>query len=88
MLALALALVNSWHTTQIDYVLAYPQTSIEREIYLEIPRGMKVKGGKREDYVLNLHRYIYGQKQVGRVWYKYLSNNLTNEVGLQKSKVE
>ena len=87
-LLLALALANSWHTTQIDYVLAYPQAPIEREIYMEIPRGMRVKGGKREDYVLKLHRNIYGQKQAGRVWYKYLSSKLTNEVGFQKSKVD
>ena len=32
-LMLVLSIVNKWHTTQIDYVLAYPQAPIE-EIYI------------------------------------------------------
>ena len=56
---LALALVNNWHTQQIDYVLAYPQAPIEREIFMKIPRGMEIGGKNKEDYVLKLHRNIY-----------------------------
>jgi len=66
-LLLTLSIVNGWHTTQIDYVLTYPQAPIEREIYVEIPRGMKLKDEKKGDYVLKLHRNIYSQKQTGRV---------------------
>ena len=54
-LLLTLSIVNGWHTTQIHYVLAYPQVPIEREIYIyEIPRGMKLKDEKKGDYVLKL----------------------------------
>ena len=87
-LLLALSLVNNWKTTQIDHVLAYPQAPIERKIYMEIPRGMQLRVGNKEDYVLKVNRNIYGQKQAGRVWYKYLSNKLTSEVGFTKSKVD
>jgi len=85
---LALALVNNWHTQQIDYVLAYPQAPIEREIFMKIPRGMEIGGRNKEDYVLKLHRNIYGQKQAGRVWYQYLSKKLVEEVGFTKSEVD
>ena len=85
---LALALVNNWHTQQIDYVLAYPQAPIEREIYMKIPRGMEIGGKDKNDFVLKLHRNIYGQKQAGRVWYQYLSKKLVEEVGFTKSEVD
>ena len=86
-LLLILSIVNKWHTTQIDYVLAYPQAPIEREIFMEIPRGMKIEGKRREDYVLKLHRNIYGQKQAGRVWYRYLKEKLTS-IGFVKSAID
>ena len=80
-------MVNKWHTTQIDYVLAYPQAPIERDLYMEIPRGLELKGKKKESHVLKLHRNIYGQKQAGRVWYKYLQEKLTS-IGFTKSAVD
>ena len=30
----------------------------------------EIEGKNMEDYALKLHQNIYGQKQVGRVWYK------------------
>ena len=86
-LLLILSIVNKWHTTQIDYVLAYPQAPIEREIYMEVPRGIELKGKKKESHVLKLHRNIYGQKQAGRVWYRYLQEKLTS-IGFTKSAVD
>ena len=38
-LLLTLSIVNGWHTTQIDYVLAYPQAPIERELIWRYQRG-------------------------------------------------
>ena len=87
-LVLSLTLVNGWYTQQIDYVLAYPQAPIEKEIFMKIPRGMEIKGRNKDNYVLKLHRNIYGQKQAGRVWYKYLTCKLIDEVGFVKSGVE
>jgi hypothetical protein len=87
-LLLALALVHNWHTTQLDYVLAYPQAPVEREIYMEIPKGFAIPGAKRGEHVLKIHRNIYGQKQAGRVWNQYLVRKLTKEVGFSQSKVD
>ena len=52
---LILAALHAWHTTQIDYVLAFPQAPVEREIYMRIPKGFKIEDRKTEDYVLELH---------------------------------
>jgi hypothetical protein len=30
---LTMDVVNNWHTKQLDYVLAFPQAPVEREIY-------------------------------------------------------
>ena len=62
-----------WQTQQVDYVAAYTQAPIDRDMYMEFPRGFKVPGGvDRKDVVLKLHRDLYGEKQAGRVWYEYL----------------
>ena len=82
--------MHGWKTTQIDYVLAFPQAPVERDIYMEIPRGFQLadESLNPRDYVLRLHRNVYGQKQAGRVWNKYLVNKLVNEAGFKQSKVD
>eukprot|EP00980_Cylindrotheca_fusiformis_P011699 scaffold2782_cov88-Cylindrotheca_fusiformis.AAC.2 len=80
--------LNNWHTTQIDYVLAFPQAPVEREIYMHIPKGFKTDQGNTQDYVLKLRKNVYGQKQAGRVWNKYLTEKLINKVGFTQSKVD
>lgn len=86
---LTLTAINGWHTKQLDYVAAFPQAPIERELYMRIPPGINagIKGNPK-DHVLKLHRNIYGQKQAGRVWNKYLVRKLIKEVGFTQSKVD
>ena len=36
-LALAIATANDWVSSQVDYVMAFPQAPSEREVYMEIP---------------------------------------------------
>jgi Reverse transcriptase (RNA-dependent DNA polymerase). len=68
---LALTAIHNWHTVQLDYVLAFPQAPVEKEIYMEIPRGVKLSDrDETKDYVLKLKRNVYGQKQAGQVWNK------------------
>ena len=76
-----------WHTKQLDYVLAYPQAPLERDLYMKIPAGFEIENGKNLNYVLKIHSNIYGQKQHGRVWNNYLVNKLVNELGSKQSKV-
>ena len=85
---LVMSALHKWHTRQIDYVLAFPQAPVEREIWMEIPKGFHIKEGNSKDYVLQLHRNVYGQKQAGRVWNQYLTDILINKVGFKQSEVD
>ena len=88
-LVLALVLINGWCTVQLDYVLAFPQAPIERQLYMTMPKGMKIVKGDPKDYVLKIKRNIYGQKQAGRVWNKFLVTKLTSkEIGFTQSKFD
>ena len=64
---LALTAAYGWHTQQIDYVLAFPQAPVEKEIYMKVPKGFVITGKNPNDYVLKLNQNVYGQKQAGRV---------------------
>ena len=76
-----------WQTQQVDYVAAYTQAPIDRDMYMEFPRGFKVPGGvDRKDVVLKLHHNLYRQKQAGRVWYEYLCKWLVTKAGFVQSK--
>ena len=41
-LALAIATANNWVSTQVDYVLAFPQAPVECPIYMDIPHGDRI----------------------------------------------
>jgi hypothetical protein len=78
---MTMAIINGWHTRQLDFVLAYTQADIERDLYMKLPPGFTVPGRvitdqDRKDYVLKLEKNLYGQKQAGRVWYLHLKKNL------------
>jgi hypothetical protein len=85
---LTMTALHDWHTKQLDFVLAFPQALVEREIYMTIPKGFKINEGRNADYVLLLHRNVYGQKQAGRVWNQHLTNILIDKVGFTQSKVD
>jgi hypothetical protein len=86
---LTMTAVHGWHTKQIDFVQAFAQAPVERTLYMRVPAGVKIEGGgDAKDYVLKIHRNIYGQKQAGRVWNKYLSEKLVKELGFKQSKVD
>ena len=60
------AIINKWHTRQINFVLAYPQADLECNLYVEIPRGFTA-GGSRKTRCLKLLKNLYGSKATGRV---------------------
>jgi len=75
-----MAILSNWHTRQLDFVLAFTQADIERDLYMKLPAGFTVPGRTiteqdRRDYVLKLEKNLYGQKQAGRVWYLHQRNN-------------
>ena len=87
---MSLAMLNKWHTRQLDFLLAYTQADIERDLYMKIPAGFVISGKalseeERKKYALKLEKNLYGQKQAGRVWYLHLKKNL-EKIGFKASK--
>ena len=80
---LTLVLKNKWKTRQLDYVLAFPQAPVEKECYMKIPKGIVID--EPGDWVLLVKKNIYGQKQAGRVWNKYLVDKL-KKIGFRQSE--
>jgi Reverse transcriptase (RNA-dependent DNA polymerase) len=85
-LVMMFAALKNWRTKQLDFVLAFPQAPVETDLYMEIPKGFEVPN-KQRDYVLKLINNLYGQKQAGRIWNKFLVKGL-QELGFQQSKVD
>jgi hypothetical protein len=86
---LTLTAVHGWHTKQIDFVQAFAQAPVEKTLYMKVPAGVELEDGSNpRDYVLKIHRNIYGQKQAGRVWNKYLVSKLVKDLGFKQSKVD
>ena len=87
-LALVLTIINEWHTIQLDYVHAFPQAPVEKEIYMRVPAGIKLSQGNSKDFALKMHKNIYGQRQAGRVWNKYLHRVLVEELKFEQSSID
>ena len=62
-LLLILVLVHSWHTIQLDYVLAFTQAPVDRNLYMKIPKGFEVEGANRGEYIFKIKKNMYGQKK-------------------------
>jgi hypothetical protein len=67
--------------------MAYPQVSLETDIYMELPQGIQTKYGNSKDHVLKLEKNTYGQKQAGRMWNSFLVDKLTS-IGLTTSLID
>ena len=61
-LLLTMIVLHNWTTKHIYYVQAFPQAPAGKYLCLKVPAGFEVEGGKKGDYVLKLHKNIYGQK--------------------------
>jgi hypothetical protein len=86
-LLLVFGLLFGWSLRQVDFVMAYPQAPIEMDMYKELPNGIVVKGGNSTDHILKLLQNLYGQKQAGHVWNKYLNEKL-REINFSQSLVD
>jgi len=65
--------------------MAFTQAPVERDMYMEVPKGFVVTGNG--NYVLKIHKNIYGQKQAGRVWNKHLVSKLKS-IGFHQCKTD
>ena len=86
-LLIVIGILFGWALCQCDFVMAYPQASIECDLYMELPQGIQTSEGDSKDHVLKLLKNIYGQKQAGRVWSEFLIDKLTS-IGFKASLID
>ena len=67
--------------------MAYAQAPIECDMYLQLPDGIETETGNSKTHVLKLLCNVYGQKQAGKVWADFLSENLF-KIGFERSKID
>ena len=70
---LTLCAENEWCYEHIDVECAYLNSPLDEDIYMEQPDFYKVPGKDRTQYVCKLKKSLYGLKQAGRVWFKYIN---------------
>jgi Reverse transcriptase (RNA-dependent DNA polymerase) len=67
----------------------FAQAPVEKTLYMKVSAGMTLDDGSDlKEYVLQIHRNIYGQKQAGQVRNKYLAKKLVNVLNFIQSKVD
>ena len=86
-LFLILSILLGLQSRQLDFVMAYPQAPAEMPLYMRLPQGYKRNRITRKTHTLKLLRNIYGQKQAGHVWNKFMDLGM-REIGLKPSKFD
>ena len=83
--------VTSWNSVRMLLTMTAPLHGwhTKQTLFMRIPAGIELEDGSDpKEYVLKIHRIIYGQKQAGRVWNQYLVQKLVGELGFRQSKVD
>ena len=87
MILLSTVIRNNWKTMHIDYVLNFPWAPVNRGCYFNIQKVIEVQSDTK--WVLKVKKNIYGQRQAGRVWNKFIVGKLTSSaVGLRQIKID
>ena len=82
------SVLHGWYSRQLDFFMAYTQAPVERELYMEVPKGVTIANGHhRSKYAIRLIKNLYGQKLADLVWYQSLAKNLS-ELGFTQSLVD
>lgn len=79
---MSLAVHQSLDMRLMDVVTAYLYGSLDNEIYMKIPEGLKVPEEYRHSQdmcSIRLQKSLYGLKQSGRMWYNRLSQYLLKD---------
>ena len=84
-LFLVLSLVLDWYTCSIDFSSAFVQATLEKSVWLHVPRGFQSeRDGKT---ILRLNKSIYGLSVAPKLWYEHLFKAL-KEDGFVVSKFD
>ena len=75
-LILALAAQDDLEVVHIDVDTAFLYGLIDRDVYMQMPRGFEKIGKTGKQMVCKLRKGIYGLKQAGFLWYRRLVEHL------------
>ena len=75
-LMLVNALIQKWHTKQLNFVQAFPQAPIAKTQFVELPKGITIGGASSSTHVFEVLRNIYGGTDAGRQWFLHLKKHL------------
>ena len=84
-LLLILSVIHSLETKSIDFVLAFPQATLERDVFMELPYGFEY--GEKGKHVLKLKKNLYGLADASYNWFNKLTEGLESE-GFVRSEVD
>ena len=71
---LAVAAKHQWPAYNFNFMAAYLNAPINKEVWVRPPEGLKASEGK----ACLLDKALYGTKQAARCWWKHLSSTLAS----------
>jgi hypothetical protein len=74
-----------WEINQLDVKMVFLHGDLEEEVYMEQPEGQKEL--RKEDWVCQLNKTLYGLKQAGRGWSSRLHREMVN-AGFQRLDID
>jgi hypothetical protein len=82
---ITLAAKMKWKLHQMDVKIAFLNSVIEENVYIEQPQGFEVED--RKTHICKLKKDLFGLKQAPRAWYGIIDSFLMS-LGFTKSKVD
>ena len=82
---MVLTIIHKLDTKSIDFVLAFPQAELDRDIFMELSYGFQ--HGDRGEYVLKLKKRLYGLCDAFYNWFQKITQGLQEE-GFVKSEID
>ena len=74
-LLISCAIVLNCQLRQVDFIMKYDQAPMECYMYLQLTDGIETDSENSRTHMLKLLRNVYSQKQAGKVWGDFLSEN-------------
>ena len=85
-LMLILSIIHKLQTRQVDYVNAFAQAEVNRDVFIEIPDGFD--HANNVDCVLKLNKSLYGMSDAPLMFFELLKENLTKVGFKQQTEVD
>ena len=86
-LLLLIASINKIPTRSIDFVLAFPQATLDVPVYMELPYDFTPESGNRRGMVLKVIKNLYVLKNASLNWFEMLQKELKDR-GFKPSMID